>query len=57
MRLDWASIGYAFACVIVPVAWGIGVVWLSNRFGGRLFAGPPRKRSARREVPPIEYHI
>jgi hypothetical protein len=57
MSIDWAFIGYALACVLVPVLWGIGVVWVSNRFEGRLFPGASRKRPDRREVPPIEYHI
>jgi hypothetical protein len=54
--MDWESILYALACVTVPVAWGLIVVWISNRIDRRLLRTGRRagKRGAAR---PIEYHI
>ena len=50
---------YALACVLVPVAWGLIVVWVSNRIDQRLVRRNGRKGSGgRRRAPrPIEYHI
>lgn len=53
--MNWGQVGYAALCVILPVAWGLVVVWLSNRIDRRLVG---RRRGRRRaEPPPIEYHI
>lgn len=53
--MNWHAIGYALLCVVVPLAWGLLVVWISNRVEekvrGRKDAGSAR------EVPPIDYHI
>jgi len=46
-----SGIGYALLCVTVPMAWGLLVVWLSNRIEDRL------RRGKEREIPPIDYHI
>jgi hypothetical protein len=55
--IGWKDVGYAAACVVVPLLWGIAVVWASNWIESRLLGRDKRKRRARREVPPIEYHI
>jgi hypothetical protein len=34
--VSWRTIGYALACVLVPVAWGLVVVWVSNRLEARI---------------------
>lgn len=45
-------IGYSLACVVVPVAWGLIIVWISNRMDRRLLRGSKRSHEQ-----PIEYHI
>jgi hypothetical protein len=59
MTMSWQSVGYAAACVLVPVFWGVVVVWLSNRIERRVLGagGEARHGRKQREVPPIEYHI
>lgn len=56
--MTWESLGYAVMCVVVPVLWGLGAVWGSNRIE-RIVLG--RRKGARRRrtdaLPPIEYHI
>jgi len=46
---------YAALCLIVPIAWGLVVVWLSNRIEGAI----SRRRAGanRKSLPPTEYHI
>ena len=52
--MNWTQIGYALACVVVPIGWGLVIVWISNRMDRRLLAhGGKSKRSPH----PIEYHI
>jgi hypothetical protein len=56
--MSWKSLGYAIACVVVPVLWGIAVVWASNRV--ERFVLRHRKGSKRhkdQDMPRIEYHI
>jgi len=53
--MNWEHVGYAAACVVVPVGWGIVVVWASNHIERRLFGRRSRRR--RRKERPIEYHI
>ena len=55
--MDWYTIGYALACVILPVAWGLLVVWASNRIDRRMVQHDRRRDRTRRSPPPIEYHI
>lgn len=52
--MSWEHIVYATACVVLPVAWGLLVVWLSNRVDRR-FLG--RRGAQQKPPPPIEYHI
>jgi hypothetical protein len=53
--MNWENLGYALACVIAPIAWGLVVVWFSNRVDRRLLGRRvgKKKRHPRR----IEYHI
>jgi hypothetical protein len=54
--VSWHLIGYALACVVTPLAWGLVIVWVSNRMDRRLVRRRPS--SGRRKLPrPIEYHI
>jgi hypothetical protein len=56
--MSWESLGYATICVVVPVLWGLVVVWGSNRVERvvlRRRKGSKRRRTE--ELPPIEYHI
>lgn len=57
--MSWQSIGYATACVLVPVLWGVAVVWVSNRIERRILGKREKTRGSgkRPTVPPIEYHI
>jgi hypothetical protein len=49
---------YVLACVVVPIAWGVAVVWVTNRVERFVVRRSPRPRLARRAaVPPLEYHI
>jgi hypothetical protein len=50
---------YALACVLVPVLWGVLVVWVSNRLEGRLFRPRPHDPATGQppSPPPVEYHI
>ena len=56
--MSLSEILYAAACVVVPVAWGLVVVWVSNRIEARVARTAGARRGARRRrVRPIEYHI
>lgn len=56
--MSFAGIVYVAACVVLPVAWGLAVVWLSNRIEARVARRASARRGARRrQVRPIEYHI
>jgi len=56
--MSWESYAYAFACVVVPVAWGLAVVWLSNRIESLVSRQRRGAEDARKkELPRIEYHI
>ncbi len=54
--MNWTLIGYSLACVVVPVAWGLIIVWVSNRMDRRLFRDSQRQRK-RKPPRSIEYHI
>jgi hypothetical protein len=54
--MDWQLIGYSLACVIVPIAWGLVVVWISNRLDALLLRNG-RSGRGRKPARPIEYHI
>jgi len=49
--VSWSTAGYALACVLVPVAWGLVVVWVSNRLEERI-----RRRDREYRGAPM-YHI
>lgn len=57
--MNWQLFGYATACVLVPVLWGVAVVWVSNRIERRISGKREKSQGSgkRRTVPPIEYHI
>lgn len=56
--MSFGDIAYAVACVVLPVAWGLVVVWLSGRVEARVARHAGARRGARRRrVRPIEYHI
>jgi hypothetical protein len=58
LTLTWHTVGYALACVFVPVAWGLIVVWISNRLDARILRHDRRTgHRGRRRPRPIEYHI
>jgi len=44
---------YALLCVVVPMAWGLVVVWLSNRIERAVL----RRVKSDKQLPPTEYHI
>jgi hypothetical protein len=53
--VSWRTVGYALACVLVPVAWGLVVVWVSNRLEARIRRRPDGKGRDYRGAP--MYHI
>ena len=55
--MNWQTILYALACVIAPVAWGLIVVWVSNRIERATRLRLPEKAAEKSEAPPIDYHI
>lgn len=58
ISMSFGDIAYAVACVVLPVAWGLVVVWLSGRVEARVARHAGARRGARRRrVRPIEYHI
>ena len=50
---------YAAACVVVPVLWGLAMVWVTNRIERSLFrrARGQKPGEAAPQPPPLEYHI
>lgn len=54
--MNWKLIGYSLACVMVPVVWGLIIVWVSNRMDRRLVRAGRRERKGK-PPNPIEYHI
>lgn len=57
MSISAPDIAYAAACVVLPVVWGLVVVWVSSRIEARVARRSRSRRGARRRVRPIEYHI
>ncbi len=55
--MSWGMVGYAALCVVVPVVWGVLVVWASNRIEHSLGGHQGSDRRGRRPKRPIEYHI
>ena len=52
---NWSKVGYALLCIIVPLAWGLLVVGISNGIE-RILRGS-KKTDSTEDVPPIDYHI
>jgi hypothetical protein len=57
--MTWGEIGYALICVVVPVAWGLAVLWASNVIEAMVLRRGRRKGQDDTEatLPPIDYHI
>ncbi len=55
--MDWGKVAYVLACLIVPVAWGLIVVWTSNWVEEQVWRRGRRKGRRRKRMRPIEYHI
>jgi hypothetical protein len=56
--MSWQLLGYAVICVALPVLWGLGVVWASNRIERVVLRRRKGAAAQRAEaLPPIEYHI
>lgn len=49
--------GYALACVLVPVAWGLAMVWVTNWLERRFRRRRSRRGPAAPESFTLEYHI
>ena len=53
-----ANVTYALACIVLPMAWGLIVVWASNWIEARVARSDARKgKDGKRHGPRIEYHI
>lgn len=48
---------YAILCVVVPLAWGLMVVWISNRIEATVARRRARSGKIEPPLPPTEYHI
>jgi hypothetical protein len=57
--MNWKLASYVLACVVVPVAWGLLVVWASNRIETFLKRQRSEHRGSEEEasLPPLDYHI
>ncbi len=53
--MNWPQIGYALTCVVLPMAWGLLVVRISNAIERRIRAH--ERPGDNQEIPPIDYHI
>jgi len=56
--MSFNLLGYAVICIVVPVVWGVAVVWASSRIE-RIVLKRRKGQKKRRQkgLPPIEYHI
>jgi hypothetical protein len=52
-------LGYAAACIIFPMLWGVIVVWISDRIENTVKRrGSKRGQNPEENVmPPLDYHI
>lgn len=57
--MEWERIGYAALCVIVPVAWGLLVLRVSNAIERRVKAQGQRqgKTEEQATMEPLDYNI
>jgi hypothetical protein len=55
----WHRIAYVVLCVVAPVAWGLVVLWASNRIEKFVLEHGRRKGldDAQATMPPLDYHI
>jgi hypothetical protein len=59
--MHWKTIEYAAECVLVPVAWGLVVFWISNRIEKKLLkkrkAAAPENSDDPGPILPLDYYI
>ncbi len=57
--MNRARIGYAVACIIVPMLWGVLVVWISDRVESAVKRRGIKRGKTPEEsaMPPLDYHI
>ena len=56
--LNFHTIGYALLCIVVPLTWGLVVVWASAKI--ETLRGQPESspdNPGATPMPPIDYHI
>ena len=54
----WERIGYTLLCLAAPLAWGLIVVWVSNRVERAVLRHRPNASdSTEDQLPPLDYHI
>jgi hypothetical protein len=50
--------GYALLCVVLPILWGLAMVWVSNRLERHYLTRRPSPRDPASPPPStLEYHI
>jgi hypothetical protein len=54
-----ANVAYALACIVLPMVWGLIVVWASNKIEAKVVSSDASKRKHGKHphVSRIEYHI
>jgi hypothetical protein len=52
-----SPIVYAAVCVIVPLLWGLMIVWISNRIEAIVIRRRARSGRTDKKLPPTEYYI
>jgi hypothetical protein len=56
--MSFSLLAYAVICIVVPVLWGLAVVWASNRIERIVLRRRKGSKGRRKKaLPPIEYHI
>lgn len=55
--MSFAAIAYALACIVVPMAWGLVVVWASNAIEARVAKSDAEHHKPKKHVSRVEYHI
>jgi len=57
-EMSFSLLEYAVICIVVPVLWGLAVVWASNRIERIVLRRRKGSKGRRKQaLPPIEYHI
>ena len=56
--MNFFKVGYALLCLVVPLAWGLLIVWASARIERFLTRRKsPQASPDETSLPPIDYHI